>query len=384
MYKSIKIKTQKRRLISKIFQRGAVKRLALRLMLNERFTMRKRNTYQSMTAEHEKFILFNGDAIDAYDYWDSPDTIVSDGAYGLGKFPGEPKSCDGLVQWYAPHIKKWSELAKPSTTLWFFNSEKGWATVHNEFLKNGWQFEVCHIWNKGIAHVAGNVNSSTVRRFPVVTEVCVLYSRVPKKDGVHLKEWLRSEWQRTGLPLNDANKACGVANAATRKYLTQDDLWYFPPGDMLMAMAKYAEKHGAATEIPYFSIDNINPITKEAWDALRYTWNHQHGYTNVWDVPALHGAERIKVDGESLHANQKPLQIMNLILEACTVESDVVWEPFGGMCSLSAAAISLGRRPFAAECHAPFYDASLRRLNEIAANLSNQKKKKTADEESLF
>jgi hypothetical protein len=30
---------------------------------------------------------------------------------------------------------------------------------------------------RGVAHIAGNVNGRTIRRFPVVTEVCVFYQR---------------------------------------------------------------------------------------------------------------------------------------------------------------------------------------------------------------
>ena len=34
------------------------------------------------------------------------------------------------------------------------------------------------VWDKGVAHIAGNVNSNTIRQFPVVvTEVCVFYRR---------------------------------------------------------------------------------------------------------------------------------------------------------------------------------------------------------------
>ncbi|MYK91287.1 MAG: hypothetical protein F4026_03915 [Synechococcus sp. SB0669_bin_8] len=36
---------------------------------------------------------------------------------------------------------------------------------------------------------------------------------------------MRAEWRRTGLPLYRANEACGVKNAATRKYLTQPQFW---------------------------------------------------------------------------------------------------------------------------------------------------------------
>lgn len=42
---------------------------------------------------------------------------------------------------------------------------------------------------------------------------------------LHPQHRRHHEWQRAGLPLYKANEACGVKNAATRKYLTQDWLW---------------------------------------------------------------------------------------------------------------------------------------------------------------
>ena len=100
-------------------------------------------------------------------------------------------------------------------------------------MRHGWEYVQTIVWDKGIAHIAGNVNGTTIRQFPVVTEVCAFYRRrleFPTPDGIMpAKQWMRYEWQRAGLPLSAANAACGVANAATRKYLTQDWLWYFPP-----------------------------------------------------------------------------------------------------------------------------------------------------------
>ncbi len=52
------------------------------------------------------FHLHRGDALKAYAKWPSPDTIISDGAYGLGGFPGDPPSVDRLQDWYAPHIER--------------------------------------------------------------------------------------------------------------------------------------------------------------------------------------------------------------------------------------------------------------------------------------
>ncbi len=277
--------------------------------------------------------LYNGDALEAYDEWLPPACIIADGPYGLGKFPGEPKSPDGLAEWYAPHAAAWARRAQPFTTLWFWNSEIGWAKSHPALELHGWQYEETVVWDKGIAHVAGNCNSKTIRGVPVVTELAVRYTRkvlLETGDGKQLpiKEWLRAEWLRSGRPMYESNKACGVVNAATRKYLTQCHLWYFPPGDALVGMAKWCTKHGAKTERPYFSIDGKTAPTAEAWDRMRAKWTHTHGLTNVWQEPPVHNGERMRVAGSDtryLHANQKPLALMERQILASTSPNDVVW-----------------------------------------------------------
>jgi hypothetical protein len=85
-----------------------------------------------------------------------------------------------LPEWYEPPVEASSKLALPNTTLWFWNSEIGWAVVHPILEKFGWRYVNCNIWNKGKGHIAGNVNTEKIRRFPVVTEVCVQYVREVK------------------------------------------------------------------------------------------------------------------------------------------------------------------------------------------------------------
>ena len=196
--------------------------------------------------------ITHGDSLKACDGWLAPTCIISDGPYGLGKYPGEPNTPDGLAEFYAPHAAAWARHAEPFTTLWFWNSEIGWAKSHPALEMHGWQYEETVVWDKGIAHIAGNVNSRTIRGLPVVTELAVRYTRkatLQTEGGqeLPLKEWVRAEWLRSGLPMNQSNAACGVANAATRKYLTQDHVWYFPPGAMLVAMAQWCTKRGRPT-----------------------------------------------------------------------------------------------------------------------------------------
>jgi hypothetical protein len=319
-----------------------------------------------------KVTLCRGDALRFYDGWQQPSVIISDGPYGLGKFPGEPHSPDRLSEWYAPHAAAWAKYSAPFTTLWFWNSEIGWAKTHPALEMHGWQYEETVIWDKGIAHIAGNVNSRTIRGLPVVTEVAVRYTRkatlvTGSNLELPLKEWLRYEWQRSGLSLSQSNEACGVANAATRKYLTQCHLWYFPPGDAVVAMARWCTKHGTSTSRPYFSLDGRNPPSADAWDRMRAKWQHVHALTNVWQEPPVHGAERVKhPTGKGyLHANQKPLALMDRQIKASSYEGDVVWEPFGGLMSATVAALNAGRRAYAAETNPEFFDAA---RNRVTAN----------------
>jgi site-specific DNA-methyltransferase (adenine-specific) len=162
--------------------------------------------------------------------------------------------------------------------------------------------------------------------------------------------------------MSKSNEACGVKNAATRKYLTQCHLWYFPPADAMEKMAAYCTKHGQTTSRPYFSLDGKSSFDGAQWERMRSKWNHAHGLTNVWQEPPVHGKERVKNEDGYLHANQKPLALMKRQVLACTDVGDVVWEPFGGLCSATLAAASLGRRAFAAEMNSQFFAAASSRL----------------------
>lgn len=314
-----------------------------------------------------------GDALSFYPSWASPDVIISDGAYGIGGFPGDPKNTKLLPDWYQPHVAAWSAAATASTWLWFWNTEVGWATMHPMLEEHGWHYVELVVWNKGVQHVAGNVNSLTIRQFPVVTEVAGLYMRTPvfldttTSQQVTMQEWLRTEWLRSGLPLNAANVACGVSNAATRKWLTSDHNWYMPPFEAYKKLADYANQHGDSAGKPYFQQDAQVQLTENRWRKLRGVWNHTHGVTNVWDVPSLRSSERIKtVAGKPVHANQKPLVLMERQVSATTDKGGVVWEPFGGLGSGSVAAKKLGRDSYAAEMNLEYHQLAVERLNGTA------------------
>ena len=309
-----------------------------------------------------------------YDEWPTPTCIVADGPCGVSGFPGDLPTVEHLADWYRPHVVAWTRRATPQTTLWFWNTELGWASVHPLLIEQGWEYRACNIWDKGLGHVAGNANTRTLRKFPVTTEVCVQYVRRAEfyartGERLSMQDWLRSEWKRTGLPYRLANDACGVANAATRKYLTADHLWYYPPPDAFVAMAAYANRHGDPSGRPYFSMDGATPLSERQWARMRAKFDCPAGVTNVWTQPHVGGVERIngrrsrmQWKFRSLHGSQKPLNLVALTIRTTTDEDDVVWEPFGGLCPAAVCALQLSRYCCSTEIVREFYDAAAKRL----------------------
>ncbi len=320
----------------------------------------------SSVTKREGVSIFLGDALNLYHRWPKPTVIISDGPYGLGSYPGDPRTVDGLREFYRSHLESWARFSLPSTTLWFWNSELGWTTVHSLIEESGWEFRNCHIWNKGVAHVAGNANSKTLRKFPVVTEVCVQYVRkVSLPSGnrlLSIKDWVRYEWDRSGLPLYRANQASGVLNAATRKYLTKDHLWYFPPPEAFEKLVRYVNRHGDPRGRPYYSIDGIRPLSASEWSQLRAKFYCLFGVHNVWSVPPVNGGERIRDGNAAAHLNQKPLALMELIIAASSEEGDIVWEPFGGTCTAAVASLRIKRHCYSAEILPRYFKLAAKRL----------------------
>jgi hypothetical protein len=309
--------------------------------------------------------LFGGDSLQHYSTWPAPTVIVSDGGYGILGFEGDTGDHLDLPQWYEPHVAAWSAAIADTATLWFWNSEIGWAAVHPLLERHGFRYVNCNIWDKGKGHIAGNVNTRKLRRFPVVTEVCVQYVKEVRIGGLTLKEWLKAEWLRTGLPLRAANAACGVKDAAVRKYLDQSHLWYFPPPEAFEQLVAHANIHGLLEGRPYFSRDGQRPMNRTEWQRLRSVFHCPHGYTNVWQRGALRGSERLKINGSegpAAHLNQKPLDLLELIINASSDPGDVVWEPFGGLFSASIAAARNQRLAYAAELDPTYFTAGVERV----------------------
>ncbi len=139
-------------------------------------------------------------------------------------------------------------------------------------------------------------------------------------------------------------------------------LWYYPPVEVFEKFVAYANERGDAKGRPYFSLDGKKPLTGAEWGRMRAKFECEHGVTNVWQEPAVRGQERIKEGLKAIHTNQKPLRLVELTVRLCTDPGDVVWEPFGGLCTTAVACHRLKRRCFSAEINRDFFQLAISRL----------------------
>jgi site-specific DNA-methyltransferase (adenine-specific) len=95
---------------------------------------------------------------------------------------------------------------------------------------------------------------------------------------------------------------------------------------------------------------------------MRAKFTCEHGLTNVWREPAVRGSERLKEGMRALHTNQKPLELVELTLRLCTDPGDIVWEPFGGLCTTAIACHRLKRQCRSAEIDEEFFQLAISRL----------------------
>ena len=96
-------------------------------------------------------------------------------------------------------------------------------------------------------------------------------------------------------------------------------------------------------------------------------WNKGHVWNfttqslmhNFIECPICMGAERIK---NPRHPAQKPVRVLQRIIEIASREGDVILDPFMGVGSTGAAAQMLGRRFIGFEINKEYYKAAVQRL----------------------
>jgi DNA modification methylase len=114
---------------------------------------------------------------------------------------------------------------------------------------------------------------------------------------------------------------------------------------------------------------------KKSQDQKRYTFNY-HAMKNAnedkqmrsdWELALCTGGERLSVNGEKVHATQKPEALLYRVLLASTNPGDIVLDPFFGTGTTGAVAKKLGRHFIGIERETAYIRAAQARITAIAS-----------------
>ena len=86
--------------------------------------------------------------------------------------------------------------------------------------------------------------------------------------------------------------------------------------------------------------------------------------SNVW---------RIKKCRQDFHETQKPVEIIDTILEKSTKENDVIFDPYSGSATTAISAIKNNRQFIGCEYNKECYDIAVKRIQDAGGNVIQQR-----------
>ena len=119
----------------------------------------------------------------------------------------------------------------------------------------------------------------------------------------------------------------------------------------------------------YDSFEGLSEPTKTDWEKLDklfgglpnyddivYKFNLPSGVTDVFDDIDFYDKEYRKV---KFHPTQKPLKLVERIIQSSTNEGDVVLDLFGGSCSTAIGCINTNRNYIISELDTTYYEVAI-------------------------
>ena len=86
---------------------------------------------------------------------------------------------------------------------------------------------------------------------------------------------------------------------------------------------------------------------------------------NFIESPICMSPERLK---NPKHPSQKPIKILQHLIEIASNKNDIVFDPFMGVASTGIAALKSGRKFYGCEINYEYYKAGVERIKEFYIN----------------
>ena len=290
----------------------------------------------------------------------SVDAIVTDPPYFKVKGEAWDHQWDKpaqFIEWMGLLAEQWQRILKPNGSLYVFASPKMAARVEVKLME---RFNILPtiVWMKRDAAGNGISNRSDItglRSFFPQSERIIFAEHfgadniakgesgyIAKCDELRgfvfepLRAYLAGEWERAGLTSKDANTATNSQMAG--HYLSRVQ-WTLPTLDKYKQLQEYANKAGGDyLRREYEDLRREYEDLRREYEDLRrpFTVTYEDQYTDVWTFPTVQAYE-------GKHVCEKPLAMMEHIINASTRPGAVVLDCFSGSAATGHACVNLGR-----------------------------------------
>jgi len=95
------------------------------------------------------------------------------------------------------------------------------------------------------------------------------------------------------------------------------------------------------------------------------------GTSDILNVPNKKTKDK---NGKNLHDTEKPVELMQILIENSSKENDIVLDPFCGVCSTGIACINTNRNFIGIELDENYFNIAKKRIEEVQNDIHNNKR----------
>lgn len=242
------------------------------------------------------------------------------------------------AKWCFEWFSEVSRVIKISGSLYLFGYLRNLVYLYKDILDLGFIFRQELIIHKGLRSLGGRATRG-YKMFPNVTESLLFFIYDSKP---FIKNLLKKRQEKLGLKSIDINRKLGVK-------INGGGVWSLYTGENILAQVPTKEMWNKLQEVLEFSYP---------YEDIAQTFNIEMGVTDVWTDINFYNEKRY-------HPTQKPVKLIERIIEASSNEDMIVLDPFMGTGSTALACINLKRNYIGIEKEGKYVNLCNQRIKEV-------------------
>lgn len=266
--------------------------------------------------ENRGFKIICGDCVEKMKGFDDNffDLTIADPPYWKvinEKWDYQWRTENDYIEWSKKWLSEVYRTLRYGGTFYLFGYFRMLALLVPYLQSIGFSLRQQIIINKGMKAVAGRATKN-YKMFPNVTESILFLI----KDNIpYSRNLLKSQQKKLGLSSKQINEALGVKSNG-------GGMWSIYTGKNICEQFPTKELWGKLQSILDFDLP---------YEKISQTYNPEMGVTDVWDDIDFYKEKRY-------HPTQKPLKLLERLINVSSNVGDKVLDPFGGSGSTLVAA----------------------------------------------